>query len=243
VPPAKKKRRSQPTRLIPPNYPTGAAESAATAADRYYVDSDSAETVDLGDGRPILLRPFFGIRDRETKQFDPRPGMTASQVHDEVARLNAGLPVSAVSQGIGRSSPTVVRGSAAWWAELLARTEPTRGVLQDAINTERKLSTDDVRELMTYHDDTGVDFRVSFPYLPTQQLALPPRPVLGAITVISRRHAQMDEHKAECQRLQQAAEKAERILIASVLKQLKRTFGIKTADGRNDHRAAKKRPL
>jgi hypothetical protein len=229
-------------RTIAPKFKSGTAERMATANARYVVDIEELGPAGDIPGRQLL--GARGIRDRKTGRFDARPGMTKSQVYAEVARLNAGLPVSAVSQGIARKPRTVVAGSAGWWVEILTDAEPTRTILQDALDTGRKLSVDDVYELITYHDDAGVDFRASFPYLPTQKLTLPPRPIPDRPVVTEadeRRHrAALAAHEAECARLRQDAENAERTLVTSVLKQLTRAIGVTPADGRNDHRARKR---
>jgi hypothetical protein len=147
-------RRKAPPRGLPPQYKTRAAELAATEADRYFVDYDGPRDADGFLGFDMV----HGIRDRETGRFDRRPGMTKSALYAEVARLNAGLPVSARSQGIGRKPrPT---SPAARWVEFLMEFGPTRAELNDAQTEGRKLSREDVRELMTYHNaETRVDLR------------------------------------------------------------------------------------
>jgi hypothetical protein len=163
------KRKAPPTRAIPRGYPTRATERAADAGKRYAVHRDGPRDANGHLGFDMV----HGILDRETGQFDTRPGMTRSQVYAEVVRLNAGLPVSRESQGIGRK-PRVVP-EAALWVEFLMDVDGTQAQLEGAVAEGRKLSRDDVRELMlsTYCDiETGEPFH-KFPslQLPTAENA------------------------------------------------------------------------
>jgi hypothetical protein len=61
--------------------------------------------------------------------FDARPGMTESQVYDEVAQLNAGLDPSKIkiSQGKGRKPGRATE--AVRWVEILLNVPETRARL------------------------------------------------------------------------------------------------------------------
>lgn len=162
------KRKPKPPRAIqPPPYGpgsrSGAEELAVTAGDLYRVAVEGPEIVDPILGKLIdASRMVRGIRGPDGK-FDARPGMTESAMYDEVARLNAGLPVSKESQGIGRRPHYATE--AVRWVEILLSVPETRTKLLAARGG--KLSTDEVRGLMTYHDDKGgPDIRKVFP-LPT----------------------------------------------------------------------------
>jgi hypothetical protein len=139
-------RRKAPPRGLPPRHPTRMAELTATLGHRYFVDYDGPRDEDGFLGFDMV----HGIRDRETGRFDSRPGMTRSALYAEVAQLNAGLPVSAVAQGIGRK-PRLL-SPAVRWVEFLIDFEPTRAELNGALAEGRKLSMEYVRELMTYRN-------------------------------------------------------------------------------------------
>src|ERR1700729_580848 len=124
---AAKGRASPPARVLRPRYPTGAAELAATAGDAYRVDVGGPTFVDpilgeLMDGSQMVR----GIRGPDGI-FDARPGMTESQVYDEVARLNARIFVHPRSQGIGRKPRTAPL--AARWVEILMNVPETHARL------------------------------------------------------------------------------------------------------------------
>jgi hypothetical protein len=120
-------------------------ESPATDGQRFFVDYDGPRGA---DGLIINSQMFPVICDRTTGTRDPRPGMTESARDAEVARLNAGLPVSNKSQESGRRPRYA--SEAARWVEVLRNVPEKRAVLQAALDTGRKLSADDVRALMTF---------------------------------------------------------------------------------------------
>jgi hypothetical protein len=240
------KRKPQAPRAIPPRYPTGAAELAATAGDKYRVECDGPVIVDpilgpLIDGSQMMR----GIRGPDGR-FDARPGMTESQVYDEVAQLNAGLVPSKISQGIGRKPRYATE--AVRWVEILLNVPETREKLLAARGG--KLSADEVRGLMAYHDDRGgPDIRKAFP-LPTaaerkRQAAMRP-PISNARPQTKQALRQIEQlaeqQEAARQHEMEGAEEAERKLIEAVSKQLERYHGIGRKDGsrRNDWRTTKK---
>jgi hypothetical protein len=131
-----KARKPAPVRAIAQRYPTGSAESAATAGNRYTVAIEGPKD---SNGILIFDTAQHGIRDREKPgHYDARPGMTRSALEAEVARLNAGLPVSPVSQGkCGKPRPLP---PAARWAEFLSAFDETREFLQAAIRRARDVT-------------------------------------------------------------------------------------------------------
>jgi hypothetical protein len=215
------KRKPKPPRIIPPKHPTGAAELAATAGDKY---------------RAVIDGVQWGIRERDTGQFDARPGMTEGQVRDEVARLNKGLHVSPESQGIGKRPREAAGG--AWWAQFLEDVDETRAVLERWKAEGRKLSPADVKYLMTYRDE-HVDLRQYEwlrPRLPTL-VPPPPSPVrnIRVENLRAKRQIAAEHSDAEARRIKKA-EDDERKLIEAVGKQLCRVWGL----GRTNWRATRK---
>ena len=151
----RKKQKPAPLRIMREDFPAMRAEKPAEKPKergRYFVDYEGPKGA---DGRILGPQMMQGIRDRENPdQFDARPGMTDSQIFDEVARLNAGAPVSKVSQGIGRKLRPATE--AARWVEVLWNVPETRARLQSAIDTGAKLSPEEVRELMMFQGIEGV---------------------------------------------------------------------------------------
>jgi hypothetical protein len=224
------KRTPPPARALRSQYPTGTAELAATAGDQYRVVVEGPEIVDPILGKLMdASRMVRGIRGPDGK-FDARPGMTESAVYDEVARLNASLPVTKESQGIGRKPRYATE--AVRWAEILLNVPETRAKLLDMKARNSKLSPDAVRGLMAYHDDRGgPDIREVFP-LPTAAPA-PPQPVDNARIENLRVKKQRDAERAamEAQRVEKAQDH-ERKLIDAVGKQLSRVLGIERTNWR-----------
>jgi hypothetical protein len=243
------KRTHRPRAVPPLQYGNRAPKLAAAAGDAYRMDADGPTFVD-----PILgelmggSQMMPGIRGPDGR-FEARPGMTKIQLYDEVVRLNAGLPVSPVSQGKGRKvreAPEAVR-----WVEILFNVPETREKLLAAKGG--KLSTDEVRALMTYHDDKGgPDFRKVF-QLPTaearkRQVAAKP-PISNARPETKQGLRQIEQlaqqQAAIRQREMEVAEEAEQNLVEAVSKHLERYHGIGRKDGsrRNDWRTTKRAKL
>ena len=230
------KRKPPPARALPPQYPTGSAEHAATANDRYIVDISHKYDVD----KPVSIQPapYWVIHDRVTGTRDARKGMTKSAVYDEVRRLNAGLPVSSVSQGKGRK-PKIIT-PAVEWVEVLMGIPWKRAFLQHCMDAGTKLSLEDIRELRTTNwDSEGGGMMPQW----LAELGAPPLPSLPAITPTAKSQAQRKQaiarYNAECA----AIEPQQKKLDEAISKQLSRILGIKRKDGsrRNEWKESRRR--
>jgi hypothetical protein len=234
--PKKKPQKPAPPRVMRKDfYPTRAAELKATAGDRWFVDYDGPKDA---YGRIIGPQMMHGIRDRNTGHFDARPGMTDSQVFDEVTRLNAGAIVSPVSQGIGRKRRPATE--AARWVEILWNVPETRTGLQAAIDSGAMLSPEELRELMIFRCE-GLPPFVDDKGRPVGHPGFP----LPTITERERQRASKTRPDPEENKKRRAvAEADERKLLDAVSKQLERVLKIGRTDGgrRNEHRDDKKKP-
>jgi hypothetical protein len=216
-------RKKPPARILRPPYETGTAERDATAGDKYHVDF-GATHVD-----PIVGRLFGGPRGIRGPdgEFDARPGMTETQLYDEVARLNAGLPVSPVSQGIGRKPRRATE--AARWVEILLNVPETRAQLLEAKASGAKLSPAFVRELMTFEHVVP-----AFP-LPTEierktQEGLRSEATAARLKSGNAYHELSAQKVADLRRSREQAEGAERKLIDAVGRQLARVLEMKRSN-------------
>jgi hypothetical protein len=236
--PKKKPQKPAPLRIMRKDFPTSrprTAELKATAADRWFVDYDGPKGP---DGLIIGSQMMHGIRDRKNSdQFDARPGMTDSQLRDEVARLNTGAAVSPVSQGKGRKPRYATE--AARWVEVLWNVPETRARLRAAIDSGAKLSPEDVRELMAFRCVEGLPSfdEKGFPVGHYPGFPLP------TITERNRQRAAKTRPGSEENKKRRAvAEADERKLLNAVSRQLERVLGIKRTDGgqRNEHRDKKR---
>jgi hypothetical protein len=117
---------------------------APSASARYRVGYDGPRITE-GIFKGKMMTQWAGILDVTTGVVDQRIGFTARQVEAEVARLNAGLPVSAKSQGKGRRPRYAPLPSRL--VEVLLDYPATAAVLQDAAANKRALSHDEVRNL------------------------------------------------------------------------------------------------
>jgi hypothetical protein len=138
-----------------------------------------------GDGEPMAYVICEVIRDPVTRRVIERRIIerceyaARSEVYDRVAQLNRpGGPTRGENQSWGRlnkatrqpavKSKAGAQRTAAEWVELLMNVTETRMILQAAIDNGRKLSPDDVRDLMMFRCVPGIgdDGHLSFP-LPT----------------------------------------------------------------------------
>lgn len=199
---------------------------------------------DLAKPIETQLAPCWAIINAETGERDLRPGMTESRVYAEVAQLNAGLPVSSESQGIGRKQPQPKAAqalTAAGWVELLMKRPETAPVLKDARDNGRRLSTAAVRELMTFHERLAPPRGVEWLRLPTTLLTHQQDKSAARIEIIPLRKQREAEIAATERHRRSEAQAAEKRLIAAVAKQLNRVVGIQQKDGRNAARSAKRK--
>lgn len=145
------KRRPSPLRAIPPHYPTGSAERAANAKDRYVVDIEGTRGAD-GLYDPATM--YYGIRDRETGLFEPLPTFTRSEADDRAAQLNGRAPLAS-SKTLGRLR---ARKPVKWsnrellspteWVERLYSHPPARAALQAFQATGRAPTVMEFQALM-----------------------------------------------------------------------------------------------
>ncbi len=231
---AAKPRQSRP-RGLSPQFVTGAAEREATADQRYVVDSDSEP-------------PCYVIIDRETNTSERCPWTARSEVYERVAQLNrTGGPTRKENQSWGRlnkstrqpavKSKDPTQHTPAEWVEILMNVRETRAVLQDAIGTGRKLSPEDVQELMMFRCVPGIPAsgHLGFP-LPTaverrrQAKAAHAQPVSNARHETRQALRELErrahEQAATNKRALDIAEDAERKLIDAVSRQLFLKLGI-----------------
>jgi hypothetical protein len=224
------KRKPTQPRILRQQFKTGAAETAAYAGKLFDVDYDGPKDV---DGHYIGSQLQRGIRSPDGS-FDPRPAATESAVYDEVARLNAGLPVS--KKGIRRTPKKAE--PAAQWVEIFLNVPWKRAFLQECVRTDRALSLEDIRELRTTNWDGQGATEVPEWLTTLGAPAMPPRPALmdERPTIENRdaRQLYMDECKA--------VERAQAKLDEAISKQLARVMGIprKESGRRNAWRDTKK---
>ncbi len=208
-------RKKPPPRKLPPVHETGAAALAATAGDAFAAQAGEYKGVGC-----------WGIHERATDTFHPRPGMTKSQAYEAAAKANAGVPLTKLARG--KNPPAKRKAgplSAAQWVELLMVARETRATLQAAQDEGRKLSSADVRELMTYHERLP-----GAPRDGAEWLYLP--------TTVARRHVESVGRNAK---LVADAGREERTLIDSVAKQLNRALGVVVSDAGNAARTEKRK--
>lgn len=223
------KRRRPPPRGLP-------AEREAIAG-RYIVET--SHKYDLTKPIDRQPAPCWVIVNTVTGERDLRPGMTESRVYAEVAQLNAGLPVSSVSQGIGRKPKKAP--PAAQWVQILMSVPWKRAFLQECINTGRALSLDDIRKLRTTNWDGQGGTHVP-EWL--EVLGVPPRPaVTPAIVLTVKNRAEAAKQGAARNNAEREYERQQTTLDEAISQQLLRVFDIKRKTGsrRNDSRDSKKK--